>query len=245
MRQLVSTALAACIVGSVAGATVSTVAQAPVEPPVSTTAVNADTVDGLSAVKATSQKPKRANKLVAADAKGFLPSNIVKAKWGLIADKPAFLADGQVGWNEVAGVPAALADGQVGWGELQGIPSGLADGVDDAGVTGIRISYWNGPQVSVAANGGWNRSTAPCPTGYKAIGGGYYANTGADLAIDWLWTLTGGDWAVSGTNHHLTQAATLRATVVCLAVEPAGSMSIASKKGLAPSKLQRQAKRRQ
>ncbi len=106
MRQLLSTALVACIVGALAGASFGAVAQAPAEPPVTTTALNADTVDGLSAVKATSKKTKRKNKLVATDAKGFLPSNIVKAKWGLIAGKPAFLADGQVGWNEVAGIPA-------------------------------------------------------------------------------------------------------------------------------------------
>ena len=133
MRQLLSTALVACIVGALAGASFGAVAQAPAEPPVTTTALNADTVDGLSAVKATNKKTKRKNKLVATDAKGFLPANIVKAKWGLIGGKPAFLADGQVGWNELAGIPAALADGQVGWGEVSGIPAGFADGVDNVG----------------------------------------------------------------------------------------------------------------
>ncbi len=105
MRQLLSTALVACIVGALAGASFGAVAQVPAEPPVSTTALNADTVDGLSAVKATNKKAKRRNRLVATDAKGFLPSNIIKAKWGLIAGKPAFLADGLVGWNEIAGIP--------------------------------------------------------------------------------------------------------------------------------------------
>jgi len=133
MRQVLSTALVACIVGALAGASFGAVAQSPAEPPVSTTALNAGAVDGLSAVKATSQKAKRMGKLVATDAKGFLPSNIVKAKWGLIGGKPAFLADGQVGWGEIAGIPGPLADGQVGWGEIAGIPGGFADGVDDAG----------------------------------------------------------------------------------------------------------------
>lgn len=132
MRQLLSTALVACIVGALAGASFGAVAQAPAEP-IAPAAINADTVDGLSAVKATSKKAKRKNRLVAADAKGFLPSNIVKAQWGLISGKPAFLADGVVGWNEVAGMPAALADGLVGWGEVQGIPAGFADGVDNVG----------------------------------------------------------------------------------------------------------------
>jgi len=94
MRQLVSTALVALIVAALTAVTVSAVAQAPAEPAVTTAALDADTVDGLSAVKATTQKAKRAGKLVATDAQGFLPSNIVKAKWGLIADKPAGLADG-------------------------------------------------------------------------------------------------------------------------------------------------------
>ncbi len=115
MRQLVSTALVACIVGALAGASFGAMAQAPAEPPVTTTALNADTVDRLSAVKATSKKARRKNKLVATDSKGFLPANIVKAKWGLIGGKPAFLADDQIAWNEVQGIPASLADGQIGW----------------------------------------------------------------------------------------------------------------------------------
>jgi hypothetical protein len=154
MRQLLSTALVACIVGALAGASFGAVAQAPAEPPISTTALNADTVDGLSAVKATNKKTKRRNRLVAADAKGFLPANIVKAKWGLISGKPAFLADGVVGWNEVAGIPAALADGLVGWGEVQGIPAGFADGVDNVGyASATQATIYNLPAYTGPGTG--------------------------------------------------------------------------------------------
>ena len=155
MRQLLSTALVACIVGALAGASFGAVAQAPAEPPVSTTALNADTVDRLSAVKATSKKQVRANKLVATDAKGFLPSNIVKAKWGLIAGKPAFLADGVVGWNEVAGIPA-----------------GFADGVDNEGVTSVKITKVTGTPWSVAPGAG-GEAYAYCPPDSKLTGGGF------------------------------------------------------------------------
>ncbi len=108
MRQLVSTALVAVIVASLAAVTVSTLAQTPRKTSVNAAAVNADTVDRLSAVEATNNKEARKNKLVATDEKGFLPANIVKAKWALIAEKPAFLADAQIGWNEISGIPARL-----------------------------------------------------------------------------------------------------------------------------------------
>ena len=171
MRQLVSTALVAYIVGALAGASFGAVAQAPAEPSLGTTALNADSVDGLSAVKATNRKAKRKNRLVATDAKGFLPSNIVKAKWGLIGGKPAFVADGLVGWNEVVGIPGPLADGQIGWAEVQGIPAGFADGVDNLGVSGLKITYKDGDDFTVGSGG--TLATVDCPPGSTAIAGGF------------------------------------------------------------------------
>jgi hypothetical protein len=56
--------------------------------------LNADKVDGQHAVKYSTKKSKRANKLVATNAAGYLPSNIVKPGWGYIKNKPAGFADG-------------------------------------------------------------------------------------------------------------------------------------------------------
>jgi hypothetical protein len=83
VRQLLSTAIVALVVAALTAVTVSAVAQSPAETPVSPAALNADTVDGLHAVKATKNTKARANKLVATNAKGFLPSNIVKAVTGV------------------------------------------------------------------------------------------------------------------------------------------------------------------
>jgi len=97
MRQILSTGLVALIVGALAGATVGAVAQSPAEQATSPSAVsniNADKVDGRHAVGSGASKAKRARKLVATNSSGFLPSNIVKPKWGKIKNKPAGFADG-------------------------------------------------------------------------------------------------------------------------------------------------------
>ncbi len=112
MRQIISTAVVAVIVGALAGATMSAVAQAPAEQAITPAAgINAATVDGKSAVGYTKDRLRRKNKLVATNRHGFLPSNIVKPKWGLISGKPGILDDGQIAWNELQGIPAGFADG--------------------------------------------------------------------------------------------------------------------------------------
>ena len=227
MRQLLSTALVACIVGALAGASFGAVAQVPAEPPVSTTALNADTVDGLSAVKATNKKAKRRNRLVATDAKGFLPSNIIKAKWGLIAGKPAFLADGLVGWNEIAGIPAALADGQVGWGEVQGIPAALADGVD-GGVTSIKITSWRGiGSVFTGTAFATGSATAKCQEG-RLIAGGYEVEGDLQINVFASKPIGPDTWQVTA---QVSTAATsvLYAFAICVTTDPGGAV-IATKK---------------
>jgi hypothetical protein len=95
MRQILSTALVALIVGSLAGVTVSVMAQEP-DPvsPVAASATDADTVDGRHAVGAGASISARSNKLVATNRAGFLPGNIVKPAWKLIQGKPAGFADG-------------------------------------------------------------------------------------------------------------------------------------------------------
>ena len=163
--------LATTLVGSVAPASLA-------EDDVSTSAgVNADRVDGKHAVSATNKKTARADKLVATDTKGYLPSNILKPLWGLIQGLPAVLADGQVSWNELVGIPGDLTDGQVGWGEIANKPAGFADGVDDAGVTAkVRVQQFDSAPLNVAAGtslvgfflparreaSSWEVDTAPC-----------------------------------------------------------------------------------
>ena len=95
MRQVISTAVVAVIVGALAGATMSAVAQAPAERAITPAAgINAATVDGKSAVGYTNKKRVRRGKLVATNRQGELPSNIVRPFWGYIKNKPAGFADG-------------------------------------------------------------------------------------------------------------------------------------------------------
>jgi len=144
MRHILSTALVAVMVGSLAGVTAGTLAQP--EPDTertvspAATAANADKVDGRHAVKYTSKRGLRAGKLVATNYQGFLPSNIVKPFWGNIRNKPA----------------------------------GFADGVDNAGVTNVKLTYVEAkttlaageakaitawcPKGSWATGGGWYSS---------------------------------------------------------------------------------------
>lgn len=97
MRQVLSTALVALVVGSLAGVTASVLAQSPEEDVISPAAVsniNAHRVDGKHAVSAGTSPANRAGKLVATDKAGKLPSNIVDPFWGGIKNIPAGFADG-------------------------------------------------------------------------------------------------------------------------------------------------------
>jgi len=57
-------------------------------------AANADSVDGQHAVKYSTKKSKRANKLVATNAAGVLPPNIIEPRWKHISGMPRGFADG-------------------------------------------------------------------------------------------------------------------------------------------------------
>lgn len=97
MRHVVSTAFVALLVGALAGVTASALAQTPAEQaigPSVVTVANADKVDGKHAVGYTAKRSKRAGKLVATDAEGMLPPNIVEPFWAAIQNTPAGFADG-------------------------------------------------------------------------------------------------------------------------------------------------------
>ena len=146
MRQIISTALVAVIVSLLTVTAMGVLAQdepATTERAITPAAgINAASVDGKSAVGYTSKRGRRVGKLVATNAKGELPSNIVRPYWGFIKNKPGILADHQITWDEVSGKPAALADGKVGWAEVTDMPAGFADGEDNIGYD--RAVIWTG-----------------------------------------------------------------------------------------------------
>jgi hypothetical protein len=117
--------------------------------------INADTVDGRHAVGPAALPAQRAGKLVATNAQGYLPADIVlKAQNadrldGLVSTVFARAAllkgaagavnepDNPVHWNQLKGVPAGIADGQVAWGEVTAKPAAypdadMLDGLDSA-----------------------------------------------------------------------------------------------------------------
>jgi len=109
MRQIISTAVVAVVVGAVAGATMGAVAQTGPEATTqqaivpAVTSINAHKVDGRHAVSASASRKRRAGKLVATNRQGYLPANIIKPAWKLMEGKPPVLADDQVGWDELVG----------------------------------------------------------------------------------------------------------------------------------------------
>jgi hypothetical protein len=144
MRQIISTAVVAVIVSVVTATAVGALAKdEPATTAITAAGINADKVDGRHAVSYTNIATKRANKLVATNANGYLPSNIIRPKWALIKDRPSILRDGKVTWAEVSdkptipggsvawpdvtGKPATLADGKVAWGEVTNKPAILDD----------------------------------------------------------------------------------------------------------------------
>lgn len=215
MRQILSSALVALIVGSLAGLTVSAMAQSEpaADPAVELAGVNADTVDGRHAVGAGASPQQRRNKLVATDASGQLPANIVKPPW-----------------NRITGKPEALADGQIDWGEVGSKPGGFADGVDNQGVTKVTLTTVFSPGVSVSA-GQTAFVTATCPAGSKPTGGGG-GSTSALIYMTKSYPIDSGwvTWVynASGLTYYYV------AYAVCLSTTPAGGLAIASK-GVEPA----------
>jgi hypothetical protein len=78
--------------------------------------INAGTVDRLHAVKSTGNKNKRAGKIMAFAASGYLPANIVQGGVATVAalQSPTGAvneADNPVHWNQLQGVPPAVLNG--------------------------------------------------------------------------------------------------------------------------------------
>ncbi len=198
MRQVLSTALVALIVGALAGGAVGALAQSPEESAIGPSAItpagiNAATVDGKSAVGFTKDRLRRKNKLVATNRYGFLPPNIVKHKWGLISGKPA----------------------------------GFADGVDNAGVTGVKLTYVETATHTLPAGVGM-ADTAFCPPGTQVTGGGFYSSGyGFDLNRSQPYDNLAG-WAVGGRNT-TGGSIDVITMAVCMGTTPSGALTTATK----------------
>src|SRR5262245_5741273 len=78
MRHIVSTAMVAIVVSLATVTAVSALAQEPAVAPAAVSPINADRVDGRHAVGAGARIAKRAGKLVATNAEGYLPANILE-----------------------------------------------------------------------------------------------------------------------------------------------------------------------
>lgn len=212
--------LATALVGSVAPASL---AQDDVTP---AAGINADRVDGKDAVSATGKARQRANKLVATNKQGLLPSNILRPLWSLLQ-----------------GVPAVLADGQVSWGELLGIPADFADGVDNQGITGVKLTQVIGSAVTIGADT-YKTAIADCPARSRVTGGGFFSSNPTDFNLGQSRALNAGlaSWIVDGSNVG-ADSLTLTPYAICMSVEPAGAFTTA-KKGLLPASVKKAIKQR-
>jgi hypothetical protein len=217
MRQIISTAVVAVVVGAVAGATMGAMAQPGPEAPAqqaivpAVTSINAHKVDGRHAVSASASRKKRSGKLVATNKQGYLPNNIIKPAWHLIGGKPPVLADDQVAWGEVAGMPA-----------------GFVDGVDDVGVTKVKVKRVESLGNTVA-NGVWSTDFVTCPSDTVVVGGGGWTNDGSGKIRLTDSFSDGNGWRVyfenlSGNSRRIT------AVAHCLSVEPAARLEVAGKR---------------
>lgn len=208
MRHILSTAIVAVVVSLLTLTVAGAVAQEPTaeaERTITPSAAtgNADRVDGRHAVGFTFKRGARAGKLVATNASGELPSNIVRPYWGLIRNRPSILSDDKISWGEVVGKPA-----------------GFADGVDDAGVTAmhvrrLRTDYSVGP-------GSFSR-TVSCPAGSFVVGGGY-ENPVTSVTILRSYPDDGDTWTVYGVNGYGSNVI-LTVYATCLRSTPAGAIS--------------------
>lgn len=210
MRHILSTALVASIVGALAGASVSALAQPP-EPSEAGKAalvpagLNADTVDGKHAVSATSNRSKRRRKLVATNKAGLLPSNIVRHKWAGLRGVPAPFADGKISWNEIQEVPIAI--------------------YQDEGIRAAYLNYVRGDEVRIPP-GETRFANVLCPYG-ETVEGGYRAVPAAGTihVTTSQPQFRSAGWQIEAWNDGNFDAL-VRAWVVCLSTTPSAALQV-------------------
>jgi hypothetical protein len=229
-RRVIAAGIIMTLIVGLLGSAVA-VAQGDGVTPAAVSNVNADRVDGIHANKYTTRPNKRAKKLVAANANGFLPNNIIKMALnsnlldGL--DSAAFATLALLG--STAGV-VNEADNPVQWNQLQGVPTGIADGVDN-GITSMTYSQVTGAAVPIAGNGN-AEAIVDCPAGRIPVSGGHTASSYSIYSVSSF--RTGNGWIIAAHNDSAA-AGTITPIVHCVAAEPAtsiSSFSIAKKKAV-------------
>jgi hypothetical protein len=147
---------------------------------------------------------------VATNRYGQLPSNIIRPRW-----------------RDLKGVPTSFKDGVVGWYEVMNKPAGFADNMDDAGVTGVRLTRVAINDVPVPA-GTTKLVEVFCPGGSRVTGGGFWTSSTNQFyparnqpRSDLL------GWAVEGYNNGSTPV-NMSAFAVCMTA-PGGTITVATK----------------
>ena len=130
--------------------------------------------------------------------------------------------------------PAGPAD----WNAIPNIPAGFADGVDDAGVTGLKVTQYS-RSSTIAANISQGITSPNCPPGSRVVGGGHATYSGG--VFPYLSIPSGNYWFAAFDNT-TNYAATIEAYVICLSTEPAGNITIAKKSKL-PAKVKKAIKK--
>ena len=229
MRHLISTAIVAIIVSLLTVTAVGVIAQEPAQVgPAAVRNINVHKVDGKHAVGASAGVSKRRNKLVATNSSGYLPNNIIKKARN--ADKLDGLDSSIFArWFALQSSAGAInqGDNPVHWKQLKGVPGAIADGNDKQGVTGVKIIRRLGNALSIDA-GDTGTATASCPTGSKAVGGGFsasstdvivYVNHANSNATHWIATARN----VGGISRGLS------AVVQCMSTTPSAAISTVRK----------------
>ena len=133
----------------------------------------------------------------------------------------------------------AGASGSSNWGDITNKPGGFADGVDNEGVTAVKIKTVTSTTPATVAAGNLGEDYVDCPTGFLAVGGGYYlSGTFVDLAnlvIGYAGAMDADTWQVSGYKPS-GGSVTITAKVHCLRAEPAGLTVAAKNSNYGPKK---------
>jgi len=199
--------------------------------PAAVSNVNADRVDGVHANKYTTQLGKRAKKLVATNASGYLPNNIIlKALDSELLDGLDSLAFATLAALGSAAGAVNQADNPVQWNQLQGVPAEIADGVDN-GITSMTYSQHTGAAVAIAGLGNAT-AVANCPAGSVPVSGGHTASAFTIYNVSSF--RTGNGWIIAAHNDTAV-AGTITPVVHCVTAVPStsiSSFSIAKKKAV-------------
>jgi hypothetical protein len=107
------------------------------------------------------------------------------------------------------------------WPLIQHMPAGFADGVDDQGVTGVTVTRLSGSN-SLPANSSFGFLSPSCPTGSAVVGGGFLSQAyGVTAAV----SAPSGDRWYAAFENHIAAAITVTVYVLCLATDPAVSLT--------------------